>query len=66
MRTEDKVEQQRLAWFREDGRATLLSPDIACYGSLPEGATVRDTLVPKLLSGELSVASAAALMEAHF
>jgi type I restriction enzyme R subunit len=66
MITEDQLEQQCLGWFRGGGWETVFGPDIAHDGFAPAFpsrtlTTLRDTLLPKLLSGELPVAPAADL-----
>ena len=54
MITEDQLEQQCLGWLREGGWETAFGPDLAHDGY---SFTLRDTLLPKLLSGELAAAA---------
>src|SRR5262245_43357817 len=54
MLTEDKLEQQCLAWFREGGWEAVFGPDIAHDGSAPERANYREAVLVKRLSRSLA------------
>ncbi len=59
--TESVVEQAALAWLERIGYLALSGPDISCgkghkgCGKFPTLAALRDTLLPKLISGEMRV-----------
>lgn len=53
MITEDQLEQQCLAWFREIGWETVFGPDIAPDGVAPERANYREVILVQRLTQAL-------------
>jgi hypothetical protein len=53
--TESTIEQAAIEWLKDLGYAYAFAPEIAFDSSVRTLASLRDTLLPKLMRGEVRV-----------